>query len=164
MGSVSLIKRPRGRAGGQGRRRAACRDGLLPVRLAPERLGVSLSLIHIWIQHGVLTSDQRTSVSKRWVRLTEADVIRLDGQHDWHRFPTINRAMSKEQWTRDLVWDAVRDGTYVAYRHRAGRHTQMAPPPASPNAMMVHASRSSHFDPHQRHAVPGVGDGTRQYG
>src|SRR5688572_20429541 len=41
-------------------------DGLLPVRSAAERLGVSLSLIHVWIQHGVLTSDQRTSLSKRW--------------------------------------------------------------------------------------------------
>jgi len=99
-------------------------DGLLPVRSAAERLGVSLSLIHVWIQHGVLTSDQRTSLSKRWVRLTEADVIRLDGQHDWHRFSTINRVMSNEQWTRELVWAAVRAGTYVAYRHRAGRHTE----------------------------------------
>src|SRR4030081_3507814 len=35
---------------------------------------------------------------------------------------TINRVMSTEQWTRDQVWDAVRDGTYVAYRHRAGQH------------------------------------------
>ena len=58
------------------------------------------------------------------MRLTEADVIRLDGQHDWHRFSTINRVMSNEQWTREQVWDAVRDGTYVAYRHRAGRHTE----------------------------------------
>ena len=56
--------------------------------------------------------------------MTEADVIRLDGQHDWHRFSTINRVMSNEQWTRELVWAAVRAGTYVAYRHRAGRHTE----------------------------------------
>jgi len=97
-------------------------DGLLPVRLAAERLGVSLSLIHVWLQHGVLTSDQRTSLSKRWVRLTEADVIRLDGRHNWHRFSTINRVMTNEHWTREQVWDAVRDGTYVAYRHRAGQH------------------------------------------
>ena len=27
--------------------------------------------------------------------------------------------MINEQWTREQVWDAVRDGTYVAYRHRA---------------------------------------------
>jgi integrase len=40
----------------------------------------------------------------------------------------------------------------------------MAAPPASPNAMMVHASRRSHLGPHQRHAIPGLGDGTRQYG
>jgi DNA invertase Pin-like site-specific DNA recombinase len=97
-------------------------DGLLPVRLAAERLGVSLSLIHVWIQHGVLTSDQRTFLSKRWVRLTQADVIRLDGRHDWHRFSTINRVMTNEHWTREQVWQAVREGTYVAYRHRAGQH------------------------------------------
>ena len=97
-------------------------DGLLPVRLAAERLGVSLSLIHVWIQHGVVTSDQRTALSKRWVRLTEVDVRRLDGQRDWHRLSTIHRVMINEQWTREQVWDAVRDGTYVAYRHRAGQH------------------------------------------
>jgi DNA invertase Pin-like site-specific DNA recombinase len=97
-------------------------DGLLPVRLAAERLGVSTSLIHIWIQHGVLTSDQRTALSKRWVRLTVADTIRLDGRHDWHRLSTINQVMRKERWSREHVWQAVRNGTYVAYRQRSGQH------------------------------------------
>jgi DNA invertase Pin-like site-specific DNA recombinase len=97
-------------------------DGLVPVRLAAECLGVSTSLIHIWIQHGVLTSDQRTTLSKRWVRLTEADMIRLDGQHDWRRFSTINQVMRKERWSREHVWQAVRNGTYVAYRQRSGQH------------------------------------------
>jgi len=47
--------------------------------LAAERLSVSTSLIHVWIQHGVLASEQRTTQSDRWVRLTEADILRLDG-------------------------------------------------------------------------------------
>ena len=96
-------------------------DGLLPVRLAAERLGVSTSLIHIWIQHGVLASDQRTALSKCWVRLTETDVIRLDGRHDWGRFSTINQVMRKEHWSREQVWQAVRDGAYIAYRQRSGQ-------------------------------------------
>jgi hypothetical protein len=97
-------------------------DGLLPVSLAAERLDVSTSLIHIWIQHGVLTSDQRTTLSKRWVRLTEADMIRLGGQHDWRRLSTINQVMRRERWSREQVWQAVRNGTYVAYRQRSGQH------------------------------------------
>jgi DNA invertase Pin-like site-specific DNA recombinase len=97
-------------------------DGLLPVRLAAERLGVSSSLVHIWIQHGVLTCDQRKSLSKRWVRLTEADLIRLDGRHDWRRLSTIDEVMHKQCWSREQVWQAVRDGAYVAYRHRSGQH------------------------------------------
>jgi DNA invertase Pin-like site-specific DNA recombinase len=96
-------------------------DGLLPVRLAAERLGVSTSLIHIWIQHGALVGDQRTALSKRWVRLTEADMVRLDGQRDWGRFSTINQVMRKERWSREQVWQAVRDGAYVAYRQRSGQ-------------------------------------------
>jgi hypothetical protein len=96
-------------------------DGLLPVRLAAERLGVSTSLIHVWIQHGVLTSDQRTALSKRWVRLTEADMIRLDGRHDWHRLSTIDQVMRKERWSREQVWQAVRNSTDVAYRQRSGQ-------------------------------------------
>jgi DNA invertase Pin-like site-specific DNA recombinase len=96
-------------------------DGLLPVRLAAERLGVSTSLIHVWIEHGVLASDQRIALSKRWVRLTEADLVRLDGQHDWRRFATISQVMRKERWSREQVWQAVRNGTYVAYRQRCGQ-------------------------------------------
>jgi len=89
-------------------------DGLLPVSLAAERLGVSTSLVHSWIQHGVLTGDQRTTLSKRWVRLNEADMIRLAGRHDWSRYSTINQVMRRHRWSREQVWQAVRDGVYVA--------------------------------------------------
>jgi DNA invertase Pin-like site-specific DNA recombinase len=97
-------------------------DGLLPVRLVAERLGVSTSLIHVWIQHGVLVSEQRTPQSDRWVRLTEADVARLRGERNWSRFPTVRQLMRKQGWSCQQVWEAVRTGAYVAYRQRAGQH------------------------------------------
>jgi len=64
-----------------------------------------------------LAGDQRTKLRKRWVRLTDADMIRMDGEHDGRRFSTINQ-MRKEGWSREQVWQAVRYGAYIAYRQR----------------------------------------------
>jgi DNA invertase Pin-like site-specific DNA recombinase len=97
--------------------RAVRGDGMMPVRLAAELLGVSPSLIHVWIGQGVLQSVQRTVQSYRWVRLSEADCARLDGKHDWSQFPPVRELMRRERWSRAEVWDRVRAGQYVAYRH-----------------------------------------------
>ena len=97
-------------------------DGLLPVSLAAERLGVSKSLIHVWIQQGVLASEQRTTQSDRGLRLKEDDMVRLDGRRDWSRFSTVRQVMRKRRWSREQVWRAVRDGAYVAYRQRSVQH------------------------------------------
>jgi DNA invertase Pin-like site-specific DNA recombinase len=96
-------------------------DGLLPVRQAAAALGVSPSLIHVWVQQGVLTSEQRTAQSYRWVQLTDADRRRLDGQQDWRQFPTVQQVMHQHSWSRQAVWEAVRMGHYMAYRHAAGQ-------------------------------------------
>src|SRR5262249_22963742 len=49
-----------------------CRgDGLMPVRVAAQRLGVSRSLVHVWVQQGVLMADQSQPRSYLWVRLTQ---------------------------------------------------------------------------------------------
>lgn len=101
--------------------RAVRADGLLPVVLAAERLNVSPKLIHVWIQQGVLRSEQRTRMSYRWVELTEADRARLDGKHDWSEFPTVRQVMGQLGCTRDAVWAMVRAGQYVAYRQAAGQ-------------------------------------------
>jgi hypothetical protein len=101
--------------------RAARGDGLLPVMLAAERLSVSPKLIHVWIQQGVLRSEQRTRMSYRWVELTEADMARLDGKHDWSQFPTVRQVIRQRGCTRDAVWAMVRAGQYVAYRQAAGQ-------------------------------------------
>ncbi len=100
---------------------AARGDSLVPVRQAARQLGVSPSLIHVWIQHGVLASDQRTVQSYRWVRLTAEDIARLDGHHDWSQFPTVQEIMRQEGSDREAVWDRVRAGSFVAYRHATGQ-------------------------------------------
>lgn len=95
-------------------------DGLLPVMVAAERLQVSPALVHVWIGQGALESEQRIRLSYRWVRLTEADIARLDGKHDWGQFPTVREVMQEQGVSREAVWDAVRSGRYIAYRHPAG--------------------------------------------
>jgi hypothetical protein len=97
-------------------------DGLLPVALAAERLGVSPSLVHLWAAQGIVQSDQRAPASFRWVRLTAADVVRLDGRQNWSQYPTVRELMRQTGWSREAVWARVRAGEYLAYRHRAHEH------------------------------------------
>jgi DNA-binding transcriptional MerR regulator len=96
-------------------------DGQQSARWVAQRLGVSPSLMHVWIKQGVLSSEQRTVQSYRWIRCTEADVARLDGRHDWRRFPTVREIMRDRQCSREAVWDLGRAGAYVAYRQALGQ-------------------------------------------
>lgn len=96
-------------------------DGRITTTEAARRLGVSPALIHVWIQQGALASAQRTAQSYRWVELSEADVARLDGQHDWSCFPAVREVMRATGLGREAVWAEVRAGKYVAYRHPVGR-------------------------------------------
>lgn len=114
-------------------------DGRLSIAGVAQRLGVSPSLVHVWIQQGALTSEQteqRTRQSYCWVRLTGADVARLDGQHDWRRFPTVRQVMREQGWSRAETWAHVRAGAYLAYRHPTGQHWEwrlQALPPTTPS-------------------------------
>ena len=62
-------------------------DGMISARRAAERLGVSASLVNLWVKHGVLVHDQRVSASKVWVRLTDDDFSRLSGRRSLSRIP-----------------------------------------------------------------------------
>ncbi len=97
--------------------RAARGDGPVPVALAAEQLGISRSLVHVWVALGVFSGDQRVAASKRWVRLTSADIACLDGRHDWGGFPTLRQVRPERGWDRAELWSRVRAGEYVAYRH-----------------------------------------------
>ena len=116
--------------------RAVRGDGFMPVALAAERLGVSRSLVHVWVGLGALVGEQRVAASKRWVRLTAADADRLDGRHDWSAFPTLRQVQREQGWDRAELWARVRTGEYVAYRHPTRQRwewrLQRAPPYAPP--------------------------------
>ena len=73
----SMASRPAARCSTRGAAPRA--DGLVPIAVAAERLGVSPSLVHVWVRHGVLRHDQHRSASRVWVRLDADDLARLDG-------------------------------------------------------------------------------------
>lgn len=100
-------------------------DGLVPIRAAAQRLGVSSSLVHVWVQHGVLVHDQSCSASKVWVRMTGEDLARLDGSSSMARcLPSFAEVMRTENLSRDALWDRVRQGDYRPFRVAQGQTWQ----------------------------------------
>jgi transposase-like protein len=109
-------------------------DGMVPAKVAAQRLGVSPSLLHVWVRHGALAHDQRLSASRVWVRLTSDDQARLDGSspvaHTLPRFAEVRRA---ERLSTEALWERVRRGEYQAFRTRRGQgwEWRLLHPPAS---------------------------------
>lgn len=103
---------------------AARGDGLVPVKTAARLLNVSPSLINLWAKQGVLHSDQRVKLSKRWVRMDDQDLTRLSGSLQCDHLPTFAEIMKQHQLTRDEVWALVREGHYIAYRAKLGKNWQ----------------------------------------
>ncbi len=97
-------------------------DGLMPVAAVARRLGVSPSLVHVWVRQGVLTYDQRRSASRVWVRLDGSDLARLDGSSPLApHLPGFGEVMRAEHLSRGGVWERVRRGEYRPFRARHGR-------------------------------------------
>jgi DNA invertase Pin-like site-specific DNA recombinase len=95
-------------------------DGRLSARAAATRLGVTPSLVHLWVQHGIIRCDQRCRCSKQWVELTDADITRLDGSADVEGVPTVTEVAEETGLDRDAVWARVRQGDYIAFRSSRG--------------------------------------------
>lgn len=97
-------------------------DGMVPAKVAAQRLGVSCSLLHVWLRHGVLALDQRLSASRVWVQLTSDDQVRLDGSSPLApalpHFAEVRRA---EQLSTEAMWERVRRGEYQAFRTPHGQ-------------------------------------------
>jgi len=99
-------------------------DGLVPVKTAAKLLKVSPSLINLWASQGVLYSDQRVRLSKRWIRVDDQDLTRLNGSLQCDHLPTFAEIMEQHYLTRDAVWALVREGHYIAYRTKLGKNWQ----------------------------------------
>jgi DNA invertase Pin-like site-specific DNA recombinase len=99
-------------------------DGRIALAEAARQLGVSRSLVHLWLEQGVLSCEQRTARSFRWVHLSEHDRARLAGQHDWSCFPSVREVMQAYGYSNEQVWGLVRAGAYLAYRHAAGQRCE----------------------------------------
>jgi hypothetical protein len=95
-------------------------DGLVSLRTAAQRFGISPATLRVWAHHGVIQCDQRCGASKLWIHLTEAAIARLDGSSTATGLPTLSEVMAIEQLAREEVWDRVRAGCYVAHRFRRG--------------------------------------------
>ena len=94
----------------------------MPVKVAARRLGVSPSLLHVWVQHGALAHDQRLSASRVWVRLTSDDQARLDGSSPVARMlPRFAEVQRAERLSTQALWERVRSGEYQAFRTRRGQ-------------------------------------------
>lgn len=96
-------------------------DGFVSAAHAAQRLNVSDALIHYWVRQGVLVVDQRMAQSYLWVRLSDDDITRLNGVADYSHLPTVKEIANQFGWTRDFVWNLVRQGIYLPYRQALGR-------------------------------------------
>jgi DNA invertase Pin-like site-specific DNA recombinase len=97
-------------------------DGLVPVKAVAQRLAVSPSLVHVWVQHGVLAHDQHRLASRVWVRLDEDDLVRLNGSSPLApHLPSFAEVMRTEHLSQDALWDRVRRGEYRAFRLQRGQ-------------------------------------------
>jgi hypothetical protein len=95
-------------------------DGRLSAKAVAKRLGITSSLVQIWVQHGILTCDQRCPYSKQWIQLTDADIARLDGSAEVSGLPTLTEVAEDMGVERDAVWARVRRGDYIAFRTTRG--------------------------------------------
>jgi hypothetical protein len=96
-------------------------DGFVSSKVAAEQLGVSLSLVNLWVRHGVLVHEQHVAASKVWVRLTGDDLARLTGKStEAADLPTFRQIMEETRMPKDALWEQVAAGHYVAFRVRQG--------------------------------------------
>src|SRR3954453_24194744 len=92
-------------------------DGLTPIAVAAGQLGVSPSLVHVSVQHGVLQHDQHRQASRVWVKLNADDLARLNGSSPAAlSLPSFAEVQQTRCVSREALWDQVRYGEYQAFR------------------------------------------------
>jgi hypothetical protein len=102
-------------------RLASRADGLVPARVAGERLGMTLAAVRAWAHRGILACDQSSPSAKLWVRLTPDDVERVGGGADAAGMPRVREVAAREGVGPADIWARVRSGELAAYRAPRGR-------------------------------------------
>ncbi|MFQ5596396.1 MAG: recombinase family protein, partial [Anaerolineae bacterium] len=94
-------------------------DGLIPVKEAVQRLGVAPSVIGDWFRRGLLAGHQRRPGSPLWVRVSAADLQRLDGSATLSpEMIPLPEAPKRLEMTQEQFLQALRSGQWLAYRLR----------------------------------------------
>ena len=109
-------------------------DGLVPARVAAERLGVSLAAIRTWAHQGIVACDQSKGGAKLWIRLGTDDLERLSGRADTTGMGRVRDIADRAECSTAVVWDRVRRGEFTAYRVQRGREQwdwRLTPPPTT---------------------------------
>lgn len=103
---------------------AARGDGLIPLRTAAARLGVTLGALYHWWKWGFIQAEHKGPTDPLWIRLDDRDQARLDGTlaargHGQWRVAEAQQALGV---TRDEVLRRARAGELIAYRAKVGTH------------------------------------------
>ncbi|MBI2760575.1 MAG: recombinase family protein [Chloroflexi bacterium] len=99
-------------------------DGLVPARTAAKLLGVEPTALDHWRRWGFLPMEHRGAGSPFWVRLTPADIARLDGTlaaQGYGRW-RLREASHALGLTPDQLREQARNGTVIAYRAHVAKH------------------------------------------
>jgi DNA invertase Pin-like site-specific DNA recombinase len=96
-------------------------DGMIKVAEAAARLDVTPAMINDWFRRGLLVGHQRQPGSPLWVRMTDADVARLDGSAALtpDMLPLSEAATMLGITAAEMV-ARVRDGWLLTFRVRVG--------------------------------------------
>ena len=124
-------------------------DGLVSVGTVAAQLGVARSVVGHWCRSGFLDAEQKAALDPRWVRLTPADLARLDGTLAAQGFGRwrIREAQRALGLSEEELSQRVRAGKLIAYRARVGEHwewrvspTDREQPEVSPQPADIHGN------------------------
>jgi hypothetical protein len=94
------------------------------VEAVMEQVDISRSVVGCWCRCGFLHAEQKTALDPRWIRLTEADLARLDGTRAAQGYGRWRLREAREVFslTEEELYQRVRDGELIAYRAHIGDH------------------------------------------
>jgi DNA invertase Pin-like site-specific DNA recombinase len=107
-------------------------DGLVPARFAAALLRVEPTALAHWRRWGFVHVEQRGAGSPLWIRLTPADIARLDGTlaAQGHGRWSLREARRVLGVSQEQLWERARRQELVAYRARVADHWEWRVSPA----------------------------------